>query len=299
MARIGALAALLLTALSTIATDRDAAAAPCRELAERLRLLSVEAPELDRSKTLWIYLPPDYPCAGARRFPVFYLNDGHDLFDWYPHAAHLGPALATEIARREGWYGSWRLARQLDRAIESEHLPALLVVGIGADDGRRSIDLSPVPWDGAGQTRGDAYLRFVTGVVVAEIDRRFRTVAQARCRGMGGASLGGFSALQIGLERPDLFGMVLSLSPLLADPALRAYLGDIWSHARPGTGQALLLDFDDDPPGLKDLNWLAGLALDPPLPILRRTPGARHRIDSWAQRIVPALKILLPGDCRG
>jgi hypothetical protein len=37
---------------------------------------------------------------------VLYLNDGHDLFAWTPFAADLEPALATEIAKREGWYGS-------------------------------------------------------------------------------------------------------------------------------------------------------------------------------------------------
>ena len=185
------------------------------------------APSLGRAKRVLVYLPPGYGCEAPRRYPVFYFNDGQDLFDWNPFAAELDPALAAEIAVREGWYGSWRLDAQLDRAMAEASLPPLIVIGIASDDGLRSRDLVPVPWDGSAEGHGTEYGEFVVQTVVPAVDRRYRSIAERRCRGIGGASLGGVSALQIGLSHPDSFGLVLVFSPVLGDPAIASYLAAI------------------------------------------------------------------------
>lgn len=122
------------------------------------------------------------------------------------------------------------------------------------------------------------------------------------CRGIGGASLGGTSALQLGLAHPDRFGMVLAFSPVLNDPPLAAYLARAWQ----GLGQAwpvsLLIDLDDDAIGRADLAWLrarpawprgAGYRL-----LAAQTPGGRHMIASWATRAIPALTQLVDAACR-
>ena len=51
----------------------------------------------------------------------------------------------------------------------------------------------------------EEYGDFVAHTVVPAIDRRFRTMPERGCRGIGGASLGAISALQIGLAHPDRF----------------------------------------------------------------------------------------------
>ena len=91
--------------------------AACPGASHRFETFALPAPSLGRPKRVLVYLPPGYACEAHRRYPVFYFNDGHDLFDWNPFAAELDPALAAEIAVREGWYGSWRLDVQLDRAV--------------------------------------------------------------------------------------------------------------------------------------------------------------------------------------
>ena len=99
-------------------TTGAAASDACPDAPHRFETLALFAPALERAKQILVYLPPGYDCAPARRYPVFYFNDGHDLFDWDPAAAGLEPALAAEIAAREAWYGSWRLeasARPGDR----------------------------------------------------------------------------------------------------------------------------------------------------------------------------------------
>jgi metallo-beta-lactamase class B len=211
------------------------AAAPdaaCPATPHRFESFVLEAPALGRAKRILVYLPPGYDCAGARRYPALYVNDGHDLFEWDPSVAALEPPLAAEIARREGWYGSWRLETQLDAALAAGRLPPLVVVGIASDDGMRSRDLAPVPWGGSAEARGVVYGRFVAETLVPAVEARFRVTTERRCRGIAGASLGGVSALQIGFAHAGRFGLVVALSPLLADPALAGYLAAHWSGTR-------------------------------------------------------------------
>jgi enterochelin esterase-like enzyme len=278
-----------------------AAGDACRDASHRFEAFEMFAPALERGKRLLVYLPPGYDCAPARRYPVFYFNDGHDLFDWTPLAAGLEPALAAEIAAREAWYGSWRLDAQLDRAIAERRVPPLIVVGIASDDGMRSRDLVPVAWAGSGEGRGAEYGDFVAHTVVPAIDRRFRTMAERRCRGIGGASLGAISALQIGLAHPDRFGLVLAFSPVLHDPKIAGYLAAAWPGTRDAGSSRFLVDFDDDAIASADRAWFASVvgatARGRGQAALLQTSGGRHAIASWAERVLPALQQLLGAPC--
>jgi Putative esterase len=285
--------AMLLAALGA------APAAACPD-SHRFETFSLPAPALGHAKRILVYLPPGYDCSDAR-YPVLYASDGHDLFEWDPFAAavepELAPEIADELARREAWYGSWRLEAQLDRAIAAGDLPPLMVVGIASDDGQRSRDLAPVPWDGSADARGAAYGAFVAGAVVETVDRAYRTVAGRRCRAIGGASLGAVSALQIGLAHQHEFGMVLAFSPVLRDPAIAGFVATRWPARDPAT--AFLIDFDDDASGRADRHWWERVIGDTPEVTVVQTPAGRHDIASWAERVIPALTALLSNTCSG
>jgi hypothetical protein len=272
-------------------------ASACPDTPHRFETFSLPAPApaLGHAKRILVYLPPGYDCT-ARRYPAFYFNDGHDLFEWNPFAAELGPALADEIAAREGWYGSWRLDEQLDRAIAAGDLPAMIVVGIAADDGLRSRDLAPVPWDGSAEARGVSYGVFIAEVVVPVVDRAYRTTPERRCRGIGGASLGGVSALQIGLTHHQQFGMVLAFSPVLRDSPIAGFLAALW-RSRGALGASVLIDFDDDPIGRADFVWFESMAGTDPRTTLVQTPRGKHTVASWAERALPALERLFDRQC--
>jgi len=277
-------------------------ASTCPDTPHRFEHFDLDAPALGRAKRILVYLPPGYDCAPRRRYPVFYFNDGHDLFDWNPFAADLEPALAAEIARREGWYGSWRLEAQLDRAIADGVLAPLIVVGIASDDGMRSRDLAPVPWLGSDEARGAQYGAFVADTLAPAVDARYRTLARRRCRGIGGASLGALSALQIGLVHGRRFGLVLALSPVLGDPALAGFVAAAWPRAGPAEGaSAFVIDLDDDRAGSADRARLRSMVASAPTPgrrtLLLQSPGGRHAIASWAARAIPALTRLLGAPC--
>jgi enterochelin esterase-like enzyme len=300
--RRGGILALSVAASALGLAPAAGATGACPSTGHRLEAFELPAPALERSKQILVYLPPGHGCDESRRYPVLYFNDGHDLFDWIPHLAELDPPVAAEIAAREAWYGSWHLDGQLDRAIAAGELPPLIVAGIAADDGMRSRDLAPVPWRGSAEARGIAYGRFVAEDLVALVDARYPTLPDRRCRAIAGASLGGVSALQIGLAHADRFALVLAFSPVLGDPAIAGHLAAAWRAPTAAGPSRLLVDVDDDPLGSADRQWLGALvgAAPPGREVaLVQTPGGRHAIASWAERVMPALARLLDGACPG
>jgi hypothetical protein len=90
---------------------------------------------------------------------------------------------------------------------------------------------------------------------------------------------------------------------VLGDRAIALYLAGAWSIADHAGPSAFLLDFDDDPIGTADLAWFASLIGMAPnrgrQAVLIQTPGGRHAIASWADRLVPALVQLLDEQCAG
>ena len=69
-------AALLLALIGTPALA-------CPDGSHRFETFSLPAEALGHAKRMLVWLPPGYDCTD-RRYPVLYLNDGHDLFDMEP-----------------------------------------------------------------------------------------------------------------------------------------------------------------------------------------------------------------------
>lgn len=63
----------------------------------------------------------------------------------------------------------------------------------------------------------------------------------------------------------------------------------------------MLIDFDDDPPGTADLAWFRSLSgskvINGRRVILIQTENGRHRLASWAERVIPALDRLIDVRC--
>jgi enterochelin esterase-like enzyme len=73
-------------------------------------------------------------------------------------------------------------------------------------------------WDG-----GPRWADYLIEDVVSTIDLRYRTLARAPSRAIGGLSMGGLGALNLAFQHPDVFGVVGGHSPsvrLEPDPAL-------------------------------------------------------------------------------
>ena len=186
-----------------------------------------------------VWLPPQYFTQLTARFPVVILTHGNPggSTDWLD----AGSAAATglEVAR-------------------SGHPVILVMPTVLRTPTGDSLCVDT-------ETQGHAET-YVVKDVVAAVDRQLRTVPDAAHRTIGGFSMGGFCALNLGLRHPDVFSVALAFSALTvcvpdAIPGGNEALFDTpdWAarveenspadyvdHLDPAKGPAVWLDAGDD-----------------------------------------------------
>jgi metallo-beta-lactamase class B len=154
-------------------------------------------PQLQRYRRIWMYLPVDYSTAPSKRYPVFYMHDGQNLFD-----------ATTSFA------GEWEVDEHLSRLFSQGDYGAI-VVGISNGGGQRIHEYSPWvnPQYGGGQ--GEAYIDFIVQTLKPYIDSHYRTDTSRASTGLWGSSMGGLIS-QFGVMRhQEVFGMAGIFSPSL------------------------------------------------------------------------------------
>jgi predicted alpha/beta superfamily hydrolase len=157
-------------------------------------------PQLGRSRTIRLYLPPGYQDSG-RRYRVLYMLDGQNLFDG-----------ATSFA------GEWGIDDTLDRLV-AEGDSGAIVIGIDNGGPARAEEYHPILPEG-GPGKADAFVNFLCQTLKPEVDLRLRTLTGPGDTAIIGASSGATLALHAAFTRPDVFGLVGALSaPLWLPPA--------------------------------------------------------------------------------
>ena len=154
---------------------------------------------LGNSRTMAVWLPPQYELQPQRHFPVLYLHDGQNLFD-----------VATAFAGVE-----WGADKTALRLIEAGRLEPVIMVGVYNNEDRLN-EYAPISEHSrqAGG-KGMAYGKFIVEEVKPFIDRTYRTLPQAEHTGVAGSSLGGLISLYLGLEYPQVFSKLGVISPAL------------------------------------------------------------------------------------
>jgi S-formylglutathione hydrolase FrmB len=157
-------------------------------------------------KTYRVYLPAGY-AESDRRYPVVYLLHGisGDESDWLERGDLAGAA---------------------DRL----RLPAIVVMPDG-DASFYANSITPASYERC--MGGDSpfeeqsprastcvhkanYEDYIVRDLIAEVDARYRTVAERRGRAIDGLSMGGFGALSLAMRHRDLFSSAASHSGLVA-----------------------------------------------------------------------------------
>jgi metallo-beta-lactamase class B len=157
-------------------------------------------PQLGRSRTIRLYLPPGYQDSG-RRYRVLYMMDGQNLFD-----------AATSFA------GEWGVDDTLDRLAAGGD-PGVIVIGIDNGGPARTEEYHPILPEG-GPGKADAFVNFLCQTLKPDVDARLRTLTGPADTAILGASSGATLALHAAFTRPDVFGLVGGLSaPLWLAPA--------------------------------------------------------------------------------
>ena len=131
-----------------------------------------------------VYLPAGYD-GGTARYPVVYLFHGFSDSpnEWEP-----------------------RLKPVLDRLVREGRLPPMIFV---LPNGRNAYLSS---YFTNSKTAGN-WEDYVIRDLVPDIDRRYRTLKNARSRGITGYSKGGFVALRMAMRYPDVFSSAYAISP--------------------------------------------------------------------------------------
>ncbi len=140
---------------------------------------------LGREVSYVIDLPPSYDAAPTRRYPVVYVL--HGLFE------------GSGFWQRRG------LATLAERLRASGALPELVVVAV---DGGNSFFV-----DG----RSGRYREMVTRDLIAHVEAGYRVVPGRAARGLWGVSMGGYAALAIAFDQPELFAAVATHSAMLLE----------------------------------------------------------------------------------
>ncbi len=235
-------------------------------------------------RAISIYLPEAYRTQPRRRFPVFYLHDGQNLFD----------GRTSYVVNR-----TWHAGETADALTRDGLIEPVILVGIANTGVRRMAEYTPTRDHRLGGGEGGRYGRLLTEELKPFIDRRVRTLTDPANTGLGGSSLGGLITLALGLHYPSTFGKLAVMSPsvwwdnrslltLVSEakpkPALK-----IWLDMGTGEGLRHLRDTDLLHRRLVLRGWKDGADLQ-----YLRVPGAVHDEDAWAARFDQVLRFLFP-----
>ena len=178
-----------------------------------LRLHEFRSRVFRNTRFLRVWLPPGYDDAenAGRRYPVFYLNDGQNLFE-----------AATAFAGIE-----WQVDETADRLIREGVVPPMIIVGIdntGKDRIREYMphrSMNPMML----RVQGRHYPDFLMKEVMPFVERNYRVATGPENTGLGGSSLGALIALYTAMARPGVIGRLLLESPSLWASGRQAYQG--------------------------------------------------------------------------
>ncbi|HJZ83033.1 MAG TPA: alpha/beta hydrolase-fold protein, partial [Pyrinomonadaceae bacterium] len=141
---------------------------------------------LNNDRDVIVYLPPGYEADKQKRYPVFYMHDGQNIFD----------GATSYIPGQE-----WRVDEVAQSLIAASRIEPLIIVGI-YNAGRERVNEYTPAQDAKYKAGGkaDLYGRFLVEEVKPFIDRTYRTMPDSKHTGLGGSSLGGLISLYLGLK---------------------------------------------------------------------------------------------------
>ena len=259
------------------------------ELSGELRLHELQSRIFRNTRMLRVWLPPGYsaPENQGRHYPVFYLNDGQNLFD--PATAYIGV--------------DWQADEAADRLIREGRIPPLVLVGI--DNAQKDRPREYLPYRSFNppimRPQGKHYPNFLLNEVMPFLYQRYRIARGPENTGLGGSSLGAIISLYTAMDRPGIFGRLLLESPSLfvsnrqflkCSRAFRQWPEKIFMAM--GTNEAGSEGRDrqvvEDVLALERVLRRAGLKEDRLL--VRIDEGATHNEREWAKRFPEALGFL-------
>lgn len=255
-----------------------------------LRLHEFTSHIFRNKRYLRVWLPPGYelPENSARRYPVFYLNDGQNLFEQ-----------STSFTGIE-----WQVDETADRLIRAGEIPPTIFVGIDNAGLERLKEylpyrsLNPVVL----RPQGSKYPAFLTQEIMPFMSEHYRVAKGPENTLLGGSSLGGLISLYVAKSTLGVFGGVLLESPSLwvsNRQILRESRGmRVWPHKIfLGIGTREVGREEKDRQTVENVRELERIlrrsGLDDRRLKVEVAEGASHSEAAWAARFPSALQFLL------
>ena len=158
-------------------------------------------PQLNRTRRIWIYLPPTYN-SSSKKYPVMYMHDGQNVFD--------------DLTSFSGEWG-------VDEAIDTLGLKTKECIVVGIDNGgnKRLNEYCPYDFDLKGiaannssnKGEGSLYVDFLVKTLKPFIDKKYRTLKDPKNTFTAGSSMGGLISMYAVLKYPKVFGGAGVFSP--------------------------------------------------------------------------------------
>lgn len=245
---------------------------------------------LNNDRDVLVYLPPGYDATKGKRYPVFYMHDGQNLFD----------GATSFIGGQE-----WRVDETAQALIVAGKIEPLIIVGIYNTKDRIN---EYTPAEDAKHKLGgkaDLYGRMLVEELKPFVDFHYRTKRDARHTGLGGSSLGGLVSLYLALKHSDVFSRVAVVSPsvwfankqivhyveaLPKQPTVRIWMDIGTKEGRnPEEAQQTVSDAGLLQEILIKKGWKLGKNFN-----YFEAEGAEHNEKAWAARVASILTFLFP-----
>ena len=148
-----------------------------------------------RERSIRVWTPENYDKNDTEtKYPVVYMHDAQNLFD-----------AATSYA------GEWKVDETITDLMEKGVIPeGAIVVGIDNFEHRMS-EYTP-NWGSTKNAEGDLYGQFIVETLKPYIDANYNTLTDKDNTMIAGSSMGGLISFAIGLQYPEVFGMVGAFS---------------------------------------------------------------------------------------
>ncbi|MFN8135946.1 MAG: alpha/beta hydrolase-fold protein, partial [Bacteroidales bacterium] len=151
-------------------------------------------PQLNRTRKIWIYLPPGYETSGLA-YPVLYMHDGQNLFD-----------------NLTSFSGEWKVDEALN-SLASQGKKVPIVIGIENGANYRIGEYTPWINPNYGGGDGEKYMQFIVETLKPYVDQNYRTLTDRENTGIMGSSLGGLISHFGALKYQSVFGKAGIFSP--------------------------------------------------------------------------------------
>lgn len=231
-----------------------------------------EMPQLNRSRRVWIYLPPDYETSG-KNYPVLYMHDGQNIFD-----------------SKTSFAGEWKVDECLNNLF-SEHYEVPIVVAVDNGGALRIDELSPWRNPDYGGGDGEKYMEFMVETLKPYIDQNYRTYSDATSTALMGSSLGGFISHYSMLAYPDIYSKYGIFSPAywFSDSIITSTQTQYQAHGRvylmagDNEGESVVPDMQQ----MADIMRNKGLSADDLR--IKVIPGGQHNEALWQSQFEEAI----------